>query len=410
MKKLISFLLLVLLAFTGLSGCSSSSEEKSEEELRAKIKAELEAEMASEKEDSTSEADMKDMDALYDYVKKEFPDLSRKDFDLWEVSYLDVTGDGSDEVIFAGVYGLEWPQKMQIITGDSGEYKRIPSDIALAPYENTLGLQDGFFTVKTRTGGTGEQFTYLDIYIYNGSQIVKILDSLQIEHKVAFPDAVYSETAQINGSLKDFEYILNRYDDQTGKENVVKKAQFIYNPKTMRFDEIALQTQEPSGSKGETSESVQNYVSSSDLVTEQGEAVRLSGLSSETIRGVQIDYSKFSAVIIPFYPSDGKNISSLESFPYVDNIEDPFFVEFAVLGKLEDVVITCQESMEADPVNNAIGELINRNVTIHGNLPTDMSYYKITGKVHTGEGYYEDVSFTLDSMRDVSEYEVYTIK
>jgi hypothetical protein len=330
----------------------------------------------------------------------------------------------------------------------------------------------------------------MDIYAYNGSEIVKVLEGLVIEHTVSMPGSTdFKEDGVIDGSLKDFTYTLTRSDNMTGKESIEKKIHYTYNANAMKFDEKVLMSQTsenetdkqsgysvkdgslyivydgktraaveadkvheiikddgsgpfaleeklyvlradkmegnklyftvkaPDYSDGEVHyyldmQTLKIYLigsNAADMGAETGEGIRLSGFSNETIRDVQIDYGSFSAVIIPFYPSNGKNVSSLAQVPFIDN-PDGTVLEFAVFGKLEDVKISYYENMESDGVEKDIGELENSILNIHSNLQTDMSYYKVSGKVHVGEGLYEDINFTLDGMRDTSDYDVYTVK
>lgn len=62
--------------------------------------------------------------------------------------------------------------------------------------------------------------------------------------------------------------------------------------------------------------------------------------------------------------------------------------------------------MDADGEIENIGTLKNSYVDIYAPMPNDMSYIKVTGKFHDGEGFYKDVQFTLDDMRDKGEYKI----
>lgn len=259
MKKAISMLLLILLILVSFAGCGTPNK-KSEADLREEIKKELEAEKAAEKEGNNSKVfkiDMKDMDALYEFVKRDIKDLSREDFNLWEVNYMDITGDGNDEAVLAGVYGVEWPQKMQIISGDTGEYKRIPSDIPLYKYENKPELRDGFFVVTGRTGGTGTESTYMDFYIYNGSEIINVLTNLEVYYRVAGKDIDMEVYGEIDGKLTDFIFTVTEHDNLTKKETIYGKKRYIYNADTKSFDVKPVEgqgsdgNQEPTGQPGE---------------------------------------------------------------------------------------------------------------------------------------------------------------
>lgn len=103
MKKLTSVLLLLLLIMTSLAGCSPNK--KPEEQSRTDIKKELETETAVKKEAEnlkTQKVDVKDKNALYEFVRQDIKGLSRENFNLWQINYLDITGDGNDEAVIAG--------------------------------------------------------------------------------------------------------------------------------------------------------------------------------------------------------------------------------------------------------------------------------------------------------------------
>lgn len=146
---------------------------------------------------------------------------------------------------------------------------------------------------------------------------------------------------------------------------------------------------------------------SSNSNTEIGGGVRLSGFVNENFRGEQINYDEYSAVIIPFY--SGQNSNKLGKTPYLDH-PDGKVLDFAVFGKLQDVVITRYENMEDSGKKDDYGMIENTILNIHSRLPSDMSYYKITGKVQTGEGVFKDVVFSLDDMRSASDYNVILVR
>lgn len=254
MKKVISVFICLFLMLMMIGGCSSNK--KSEEELREEIKAELKAELA-EENSKVSEVDMNDMDALYEFVKCEIMDITRETFNTWEVSYFDITGDGTQEALVNtyGEHDEQWYNKLEIISGDSGQYKQIPSDICLGNYNNVLDLKDGFFTVTAQSGGTGEHFDDLSLYIYNGSEMINVLTNLTIKHEVAFPNADFQETGAIDGKLTDFTYTLTKYDNLNEKETIEKKEQYTYNANTMSFDIKAIAGKTANGNQTSTKQS-----------------------------------------------------------------------------------------------------------------------------------------------------------
>lgn len=257
MKKLLSLLILAALVLSGLAGCSSG---KSEEQLKEEIKAQLKAEMAQEQAKANAKgeagsnsgqadakeaqeapkgppADVGDKDALFRFVNYYIaPDIAINNFDECEIVYADLTGNGSDEAVIVSP-NVNWFKNVEIISGDNGKFERVPSDIPLAKYETMASFEDGFLAVVGITGGSGEQMAIMDLYIYDGSKMLKVLEGLDVEHRVAFPNADFEETGEIEGSLKDFTYTLTKHDNRTGKDSVTKKVRYTYNSNNMTFDE-----------------------------------------------------------------------------------------------------------------------------------------------------------------------------
>lgn len=549
MKKILCIFLTCIILFS-LSGCSG--DKKSEEQLKAEIKAELQAEMAKEQAQNNSQAasgtskvDMKDLDALYEFVKKEIVDIPRESFNTWEVSYFDITGDGTDEAVLVSRYGADWYKKMEIISGDGGQFKRIPSDISLAKNGDVPAFEDDFLAVLSGTSGSGMQETYMHLYVYDGSKMVKVLDVLTTEYRVAAPNTQYEEIAEIEGSMKDFTYTLTKHDNITGKKTIEVKEQYTYNPGTMSFDVKQLdkgsqgstgQAAASSGGtyklselkngdnvagltitdiyfekdekarfnlKGETvlvgelsldntwdvdelilqvtegpftstileleysggvakfelnrigftnQDALLKTLSSSDLNALKkgatmvvklsvrnlsfdwfayaggailGEFIRiidkdaptltlpgkLSGFTNENIRGEQVNYSDYTAVIVPLYPANGANINALSQIPFGN--PGPEVLNFAIFGKVEELTMT--EVDTTNPFNETTfsfgpDESENSYFRIQYNLPNDMSHFRVEGKVRQSNGSYTDISFTLDDMRDPSDYQIIFVK
>jgi len=246
MKKIISMFLLMLLVLMISVGCSSK-DEKTEPE------ADLETESAVEQ--NAPKVDMKDKDALYEFVRQDHRNITRENFDALEVHYFDITGNGTDEAVLFSTYLEAWWDKMEIVSGDSGEFKRIPSDISLAKYRNKAEFKDGFLVVEASTGGTGEQMTYMVLYKYNNSEMVNVLPGLDISHTVAFPDADFEETGNIDGPLTNFVYTLTRHDNKTLKDTIKIKEQYTYNESSMSFDVKSIQVETASDNQSSAAQS-----------------------------------------------------------------------------------------------------------------------------------------------------------
>lgn len=123
---------------------------------------------------------------------------------------------------------------------------------------------------------------------------------------------------------------------------------------------------------------------------------------------MQIGFNSDETVIVPMY--NGANISALESDSKVignpASSNQPMELNFAVFGTFKDVVVTYYEGMDSEGVSTELGTFSHTNMglVVYGKI-NDMSYIKVTGKVN-GEASLIDVEFTIDDMRDPSDYEV----
>lgn len=255
MKKVIALLIMTGLVLLSLTGCSSG---KSEEQLKEELKAQLKAEMAQENNKSTAQSgqkaapkDVKDKNELYEFVYQSISKISRDDFNQCEILYADVTGDGVDEAVVVSP-NVTWLENVEIISGESGQYQRIHSEIPLAKYTTLATFEDGFLAVVGTTGGSGEHYAVMDLYAYDGAEMVNVLEGLCIEHTAAFPTADYVEEGEIDGKLTDFIYTLTKHDNRTGQDSITQKTQYTYNPNTMTFDEQPVTGKTGQGSSTQT--------------------------------------------------------------------------------------------------------------------------------------------------------------
>lgn len=131
---------------------------------------------------------------------------------------------------------------------------------------------------------------------------------------------------------------------------------------------------------------------------------------SETINGEFIDYNQYTAVIVPMYsginygewaPLEMKEVRVSDN----DNNE----VNFAVFGTMKNVTITNIENVGDAGTSEHIDIITDSKVRVFCRLPNDMSYAKVTGYVEVGSEE-QKVEFTLDDMRDSSEYKVLLFK
>ncbi len=301
MKKLISSIILISFIFASLVGCSTpanNSDGKSEEELRAEIRAQLEAEKAAENDA------LIDRDALYEFVKQEIVNITKEHFNTWEVYYFDITENGMEEAILVHPYGVDWYDKVEIITFADGKYQRISSDINSGKYGTSIDFRDGFLVVETEFGGSGEHFTYMDLFKYDSPRMINVLSDITISHSVAFPTADFEATGKIEGRLTDFTYTLTKYDNRTNKETIEDKTRYVYNASNRGFDIKPM----------EIPASSQNQVSTPQPSQNQGST----GQTSQPAAGQLLEMYEFGKT----YKYDLRGNGTLESFSIVDDMDN----------------------------------------------------------------------------------------
>lgn len=258
MKKIIRILIFIIIV-ASMTGCSKTQEtKKTEEELKAEIRAELEAEKEEEKAKEKQEVekkkealDVRNNDAIYEFIENTYPGVyTREDFDEWDAFYLDITGDGNDDVAFTATYREGNLDHAIFITADKGEYKIIPSEIGFAKYQNDVGLKDGFITITQKSGGSGIHVVTMGIYVYDGNEIVFTGANVLMKDVFAAPDG-HEILGEIEGSLNDFVNTLKKMDFATEKVSLEKKIRYIYDSNTRSFniEELADSKQKSSNDK-----------------------------------------------------------------------------------------------------------------------------------------------------------------
>lgn len=246
MKKILVTLLISAL-FLGLVGCSKpASSEKTEEELRAEIRAELEAEQKaqgeakeassdnkeesqSQENEKSSKLDVHDKEGVFEFIKSKYPEFTEDDFEKWTKKFLDVTGDGTDEIIFTSTYRDGNLDSAIIVTVKDNKYKEISKYMHLAKYENEITMKDGFLVHTSKSGGSGIGQWYRDLYIYDGSALVLVESNIPIEAYFAGPKASYEIKSNIEGSLKDFVITYTKKDLMTEEKEIIGKDKYEYD-------------------------------------------------------------------------------------------------------------------------------------------------------------------------------------
>lgn len=136
-----------------------------------------------------------------------------------------------------------------------------------------------------------------------------------------------------------------------------------------------------------------------------GGRFNLQGLTNEPFGDHWVPYDQYVAVIIPMY--DGVNLGQLTAKEFAFNEQSGPRLSFAVFGTMHNTEITYIESYfsDDDPIVKEIGTIEDAMVTVHAALPWDTSFVRVSGMVYGGEGWENQVEFTLDDMRCLAEYE-----
>ncbi len=146
----------------------------------------------------------------------------------------------------------------------------------------------------------------------------------------------------------------------------------------------------------------------------QNSGSKLEGLENETFSIMDkgdflVDYSKYRCVVVPMKTSQNMEALSANMIPVRFSDGEPKLV-FSVFGTLENVRLNYVANMGEEGIWQEVGTVKNALVLIAAELPSDMSYVKVYGRVNKGNNTYENIEFTLDDVRDAEAYEVYTVE
>ncbi len=242
MKKVVG---LILIAMLILTACGSKETLKTEEELKAEVKAEIEAEeklkeelnAEIEKEGKYESKPKKKMtgsvtddDTMFDFISESYPDFSRADYEKWTKTYMDITGDGEDEIIYSSDYGDGELDFAIVTTSEGDELREISRYIPLAKYGNTFEMKDGFFVHTAKSGGSGMQMKTMYLYYYGGHDLEPCSQDILISENVSDPDVNYTIKSEIEGTLDDFVVTYTKKDFINETKEVISKDQYIFDP------------------------------------------------------------------------------------------------------------------------------------------------------------------------------------
>lgn len=362
MRKVVVAFLVAILAVMTLAGCSSPKEPPQTPPVKA---------------------DIKDQNALFDFVKANIKNISKETFNEWVIEYLDITGDGNDEAIIVSTYGVDWHDKLEIVSVAGGEYKIIPCELGLGKYGNHVLFEDGFLVLLATAGGSGISDTYMTLAVYDGTRMVTALSDLLVEATVALdPNNTFEVRGEIQSdSLKGFAYVQTKYDAKG--ETILERGFYLYNEDTMSFD-------------------VDPYFEGPN-----GDDLGLAKFTNEIINGTQVNYSEYSGVVVPMY--NGVNKSILASFDMMFGHEGTTEKTVAIFGELQNAMLTYYEGLDNKVVDQSElgynGVIYDAFVTIYTNLPNDFCYIELTGKING-----KNISVVLDDMRDITDLELVLVR
>lgn len=167
------------------------------------------------------------LDRVYEFIKSQYPQYTKDDFNKWNIDYFDITGNNIDEVIITSDY-YDGNLQCAIILTKEENYREISRYIPLAKYGNNMKMQDGFLVHTLKAGGPGAFQYYMDLYIYGGYSLEVVWQGILLKEKVVFPWIEYELIGEIEGSLKDFLITYTLIDFKTNEEKIIAKNKYNY--------------------------------------------------------------------------------------------------------------------------------------------------------------------------------------
>lgn len=391
MKKAICLLVIALLTLSGFVGCSSNT--KSEADLKEEIKKELAAEMAKEQAAKNEESAAKESAA-----SKEQPAQKQQNIQQpapGGQSTQQKPPQGSQEPANAPSLLKEYEVNKEYkydIDGDGGvDTFKIETDGT--NYLN-LVVNSWGYEKKLRLEGLTPELVF---YKY---KLTRIADN----NRYAF--TIYAASPPNDQDIYFYEFVKRSELMEIGRivnDNVAVNGDFFdYDFKRLTYNSVAL---------GQSSLQFSDYTQEFRAGEEEAENLKLSGFRNETINGTPINYSDYRVVVVPMY--DGLNTLHWVNQDIGSVTQGPqgMQVNFAIFGHLNDIKITYYQGMDSEGETINVGTLYDTQVGVRVWLPNnDMSYIEVTGVADLGNGNLRNVSFSLDDMRDSSEYEVTMFK
>jgi hypothetical protein len=372
----------VLSLLFGCSGAEAPAENKSQDEAPKVVEEPVTEEPKEEV------LDLKDMDKLYEYYNANVTEFERSEFDTKvTTSYLDVTGDGVEEVILIDDFGMGNP--ITIISIENNEYKNLSDNITTAKYMNEFSLQDGFLVLKQKTGGSGMADTYMSLYKYNGEKLVEVLNGIYLEGHFAGPGVFVERKSTFEGPLTDFDYLLVEEDMEAMKRKVEESKHYTYNEDNFSF---TIKDIDPP----EIETTIKEEVYEEEPV-DFTPGQLLQGYGKVTYGPEEIDMNEYVAVALPMY--SGEYNDRLEALEYNIGTTNSKSLTVSFFGKYENVKIVYYADNNAEEVITEVGNIENKLLTVNGDFDNPEAYVRIECDVNGSDDRWSS-SFNLDPSRD----------
>lgn len=390
MRK-IAILMIITIAITTMVACSrdQKTEDELKEELKKEVIAELEAEKeAAEKEKKEKILDIRDKEQIYEFIENQYPGVyTREDFDVWEPTYLDLNGDGNEEVIFTAPYGEGKLDNIMFITADSGEYEIIPSNISLEKYENKVEVNGDFITVTQASGGSGVYFKIMGIYRYEGGEIFSTKTNLIMEDVLSTPDG-YEALGEIQGDLYDFTYTLKKESLNTGEITIVEKSRYIYNSENMEYSmEYLIQPEKEIDKDKIGPIQLSSKMTKEDIIDLLGNDYKIHKSINEMYGGnsIILDYEDIEFDF--FHDSDEIPSDSLPATIKIKSNKYKYDYDVFIGDSAIEAIEKCEQSFE---------NVINHHGLEDQEIP-DWFYYKEDEEVYNGKNGDYILTFEYDT-------------
>ena len=220
-------LLGIVLSVLSVIGCQQVS--KTDEPINEP------AEARQDLEDQARETDIKDQEAIYQYINEIYPNqYSQEDFNKWQPVYLDITGNDQDEVVYTAPYGEGKLERFLFIEAGSEGYLEIPSDIELMKYGNTIKISDGFIEIDQEGGGSSTHVAIKSLYVYNQEIIDSTGARLAMEEALSTPDG-HEIIGEIEGDWNEFVYTATKTSLSTNEASLLEKTKYVYDPSDQAY-------------------------------------------------------------------------------------------------------------------------------------------------------------------------------